>query len=103
MDTTTRISGLEDLLKNHSGKGPPPVERWNPPYCGDMDMEIRADGTYGEEGYVYQRYTPIPSFEGNFVTIGSWIVGDAPAGIGLREDATEITMNTSRFIPHYFD
>ncbi len=64
---------------------------------------IRADGTYGEEGYVYQRYTPIPSFEGNFVTIGSWIVGDAPAGIGLREDATEITMNTSRFIPRYFD
>ena len=64
---------------------------------------IRADGTYGEEGYVYQRYTPIPSFEGNFVTIGSWIIGDSPAGIGLREDATEITMNTSRFIPHYFD
>ena len=32
---------------------------------------IRADGTYGEEGFVYQQYTPIPSFEGNFVTIGS--------------------------------
>ena len=64
---------------------------------------IRADGSYGEEGFVYQQYTPIPSFEGNFVTIGSWIVGDAPAGIGLREDATEITMNTSRFVPHYFD
>jgi glutathionylspermidine synthase len=64
---------------------------------------IRADGTYGEEGFVYQQYTPIPSFDGNFVTIGSWIIGDEPAGIGLREDATEITMNTSRFLPHYFD
>jgi glutathionylspermidine synthase len=63
---------------------------------------IRADGTYGEEGFVYQQYTPIPSFDGNFVTIGSWIIGDEPAGIGLREDATEITMNTSRFLPHYF-
>jgi hypothetical protein len=22
------------------------VERWNPPFCGDLDMEIRADGTW---------------------------------------------------------
>ncbi|MDC9810278.1 MULTISPECIES: DUF1285 domain-containing protein [Rhizobium] len=31
-----------------SGKkrGLPPVERWNPPFCGDIDMEIRADGTW---------------------------------------------------------
>lgn len=50
MDTTTRISGLEQLLKVQSGKGPPPVERWNPPYCGDIGMEIRADGTW-----IYQK------------------------------------------------
>ncbi|WP_275783943.1 DUF1285 domain-containing protein [Pararhizobium gei] len=24
----------------------PPVEHWNPPFCGDIDMEIRADGTW---------------------------------------------------------
>lgn len=24
----------------------PPVERWNPPFCGDIDMEIRRDGTW---------------------------------------------------------
>jgi len=29
-----------------AGKGPPPVERWDPPFCGDLDMEIRADGTW---------------------------------------------------------
>ena len=28
------------------GRGLPPVERWNPPFCGDIDMEIRADGTW---------------------------------------------------------
>jgi uncharacterized protein len=28
------------------GKGPPPVERWNPPFCGDLDMRIAADGTW---------------------------------------------------------
>lgn len=29
-----------------AGKGVPPVETWNPPFCGDLDMEIRADGTW---------------------------------------------------------
>lgn len=28
------------------GRGLPPVERWNPPFCGDIDMEIRVDGTW---------------------------------------------------------
>ncbi|MBN8934030.1 MAG: DUF1285 domain-containing protein, partial [Rhizobium pusense] len=27
-------------------RGPAPVDRWNPPFCGDLDMEIRADGTW---------------------------------------------------------
>ena len=27
-------------------KGPPPVERWNPAYCGEIDMRIAADGTW---------------------------------------------------------
>ena len=27
-------------------RGPPPVERWNPPYCGEIDMRIAADGTW---------------------------------------------------------
>lgn len=44
--TSNRIQGLEGLLKAHGGKGPPPVEKWNPPYCGDIGMAIRADGTW---------------------------------------------------------
>ena len=32
-----RNTGKDDL---------PPIERWNPDYCGDIDMEIRADGTW---------------------------------------------------------
>lgn len=30
--------------------GLPPVERWNPDFCGDLDMEIRADGTWFYQG-----------------------------------------------------
>jgi hypothetical protein len=29
-----------------AGKGLPPVERWNPDFCGDLDIEIKADGTW---------------------------------------------------------
>jgi hypothetical protein len=29
-----------------TGKGPPPVHLWNPPFCGDLDMRIARDGTW---------------------------------------------------------
>jgi uncharacterized protein len=29
---------------------PRPVERWDPPYCGEIDMLIRADGTWFYNG-----------------------------------------------------
>jgi len=28
------------------GRSPPPVERWNPPFCGDIDMRIDREGTW---------------------------------------------------------
>jgi len=47
--------GLEALTASllRENKGLPPVERWNPPFCGDIDMRIAADGTW-----FYQK-TPI--------------------------------------------
>src|SRR6202020_2798033 len=42
-------SGLEAItgaLARAGSKGPPPVERWTPPFCGDLDMRIAADGTW---------------------------------------------------------
>jgi len=63
---------------------------------------IEAPGEYGEEGFIWQAYHPLPSFGGNHTVIGSWIVGEEPAGIGIREDESPITKNTSRFVPHYF-
>lgn len=44
------ISGLEALLQEQGGKGPPPVEKWNPPYCGDIGMRICSDGTWMYQG-----------------------------------------------------
>ena len=44
----TDMAGLQAMLSRATGdgKGLPPVERWNPEYCGEIDMEIRADGTW---------------------------------------------------------
>jgi hypothetical protein len=41
-----RIAGLQALLQAQQGKGPAPVDKWNPPYCGDIGMQIRADGVW---------------------------------------------------------
>lgn len=49
---TGDAAGLAALISRAAGqtgdgaKGLPPVDRWNPPFCGDIDMEIRADGTW---------------------------------------------------------
>lgn len=41
----------ENLLKTIGKiKGPAPVHLWNPPYCGEMDMRIAADGRWYHEG-----------------------------------------------------
>lgn len=37
---------LLSALGGGKGRGLPPVERWNPPFCGDLDMRIAADGTW---------------------------------------------------------
>ncbi|WP_281980990.1 DUF1285 domain-containing protein [Thalassorhabdomicrobium marinisediminis] len=29
-----------------SGRGLPPVDKWNPEFCGDLDMRIARDGTW---------------------------------------------------------
>lgn len=49
-------SGLEQVLAmlkaqaGGSGKGPPPVDQWNPVYCGEAGFEILRDGTWKHEG-----------------------------------------------------
>jgi glutathionylspermidine synthase len=66
------------------------------------NVEMTEPGQYGAEGYIYQGLAKLPEFGGRYPVIGSWIVGDEPAGIGIREDDGPITRNASRFVPHYF-
>lgn len=43
---TNRIGGLEALIKAQTSKGAAPVERWDPPHCGDIGLRIRSDGVW---------------------------------------------------------
>ena len=60
-------------------------------------------GSYGAEGFVYQAQARLPDFDGNFPVIGSWVIASQPAGIGIREDSTAITRDSSRFVAHFFE
>jgi glutathionylspermidine synthase len=60
----------------------------------------RDSGPYGAEGYIRQAVAKLPCFEGNYTVIGSWFAAGQPCGLSMREDATPITKNTSRFLPH---
>jgi len=55
--------GSENLLRHASQwRGAAPVDKWDPPYCGAMDMRIAADGTWHHEGTVIQRQTLVQLF-----------------------------------------
>lgn len=41
---------LEELLKQIGDQKHPPVEQWNPDFCGDINMEIRRNGDWFYEG-----------------------------------------------------
>ena len=48
--TPDASSLAEAATKAQSGKGLPPVHLWDPPFCGDLDMVIKRDGTWFYEG-----------------------------------------------------
>ncbi len=66
---------------------------------GDQTIAL-SDGAYGEEGFIYQAYQPLPRFAEQHTLIGSWLVDDQAAGLSVREDSSLITQDMSRYLPH---
>jgi hypothetical protein len=83
------LRGLADLQAEsaHTRKLPP-VEKWNPPFCGDLDMRIATDGTWFYLG------TPIgrPGLVRLFSTIlrreadGSYVLVTPVEKVGIKVD-----------------
>ena len=47
---TPSAESLAASAQAASKSGTPPVHLWNPPFCGDLDMEIKRDGTWFYQG-----------------------------------------------------
>ncbi len=47
---TPSAQSIAEAIKASKTRGLPPLEKWNPPFSGDIDMEIRRDGTWFYEG-----------------------------------------------------
>jgi glutathionylspermidine synthase len=63
-------------------------------------VSVETGGPYGDAGWIYQAYAELGEHDGMRPVIGSWLVGDAAAGIGIRETDGHVTSNTARFVPH---
>jgi uncharacterized protein len=85
------LAGAMEQLLASLGQGPqrglPPVERWDPAFCGEIDMRIAADGTWFYLG------TPIgrPALVKLFASVlkqegGSYFLVTPVEKVGIRVD-----------------
>ena len=49
------IRSLEAAAQSGQWRGAAPVHLWDPPFCGDIDIEIRRDGSWWHEGRPIRR------------------------------------------------
>ena len=54
----------EQLGKSSDGKGVkiPPVELWDPPYCGEIDIRIKANGDWFYNNSIFKRLPLVKLF-----------------------------------------
>ncbi len=108
-----------DALDSVTGNPMPPIERWSPAFCGDLDMEIRADGTWWHEGTAIKRPELVKLFasilrresDGHYylitpvekvrirVALHPLIVIDAEPLQGSSPEILILTLNTGGQIP----
>lgn len=70
----------------------------------DAENRVIAAATnrdYDRHPTIVQAYAPLPEMGGMFPVLGTWMVGETCVGLGVREDASRITQNLSRFKPHF--
>jgi glutathionylspermidine synthase len=63
----------------------------------------RQPGDYASDGFVHQQYFELPVYDGRRAIVGSWVVDQESAGVGIRESEGLITKNESPFVPHVIE
>lgn len=56
------LQPLSDSLQDIDLTGHPPVDKWNPAYEGEIDIVIKADGTWLHEGGEFRRDSLVKLF-----------------------------------------
>ncbi|GJE18189.1 glutathionylspermidine synthase family protein [Methylobacterium marchantiae] len=69
----------------------------------DGTVLAQDHGPYGGGRHIRQALAELPDFEGRRPVIGSWIVGNEPVGLCVRESAGPITGNGALFVPHVIE
>lgn len=60
----------------------------------------QTPGEYNQGGSIIQKAFQLPKFDDQYAVVGSWVVGDEPAGLIMREDTSPIIVDRSRILPH---
>lgn len=76
-------------------RGLPPVHLWNPPFCGDIDMRIAADGAWYYEGGKIERRGMVKLFSSILkLEDGKYFLVTPVEKVGIRvEDAPFVAID----------
>ena len=103
-----RLGSLAAAVGGLAARGPAPVHLWHPPFCGDIDMRIAADGTWHYAGTPITRPALVRLFASvlrkdpeRFVLVTpaecvGIVVEDAPfAAVAMEEDGGRLRFVTN--------
>ena len=98
MSVKPSAEGLARSARAAANGGLPPVHLWDPPHCGDLDMEIRRDGTWFYEGTPIGRPAMVRLFASILRLDGDGYVLVTPVEkVGIRvEDAPFVAVDFER-------
>ena len=56
------LEKISSQISSQQNKKLPPIESWNPPYCGEIDMQVKANGDWFYEGGIFKRLSLVKMF-----------------------------------------
>ena len=73
------------MVANLKHRGPAPVHLWDPPFCGDIDLIIKRDGTWVHEGRPIRRMAMVQLFASVLkIEKGDYFLVTPAEKIGIR-------------------
>ena len=97
MSVKPSADGLAQAAAAAARTGPPPMHLWTPPFCGDIDMEIRRSGTWFYLGTPIGRPALVKLFSGILWREGeAYFLVTPVEKVGIRvEDAPFVAVDVN--------